>query len=85
MKFALHCIDDGSSVEFPTEEEVWRHVRANNLCSEEIFDDELPARRVLNSSYRIHTIATDGELIAMSRIRWTHVSLEDWDAAWPDT
>jgi hypothetical protein len=85
MKFTLHCIEDGSSVEFHTEEEVWQHVRAVGLCTEEIYDDELPPRRVLNPNFRIHTYDPDGELIAMSRTRYTDVSLEQWTGPWPAT
>jgi hypothetical protein len=78
MKFALHCIEDGSNVEFSTEVEVWAHVRTAGLCAEEIYDDELPPRRILNPNYRIHTYDPDGELIAMARMRWTHISVDEW-------
>ena len=85
MKFALHCAGEGVVVESSSMDELWVYVRENGLCSEEIFDEELPARRVLNASYRIHTIASVGELIAMSRMRWTHVPVEEWSGSWPDT
>jgi hypothetical protein len=85
VKFALHCIVDGSTVEFHTEAEVWQHVRASGLCTEEIHDEGLAPRRVLNPSYRIHTIDPNGELIAMSRMRWTHVSVDEWTGPWPAT
>ena len=78
MKFALHCVEDGSNVEFSTEVEVWAHVRTAGLCAEEIYDDELPPRRILNPNYRIHTFDPDGELIAMARMRWTNVNVDEW-------
>jgi NADH:ubiquinone oxidoreductase subunit len=71
MKNALYCIEDGSTVKFPTEYEAWLHVRANGLCSEEIDNEDLPRRRILNPKYEIHTYDPDGTLIAMSRARWS--------------
>lgn len=83
MKFALYCRGEGVVVEYPSIDEVWTYVRANGLCSEEINDEELPPRRILNPSYEIHTYATDGELIAMSRTRLTHAPQSEWEGPWP--
>jgi hypothetical protein len=77
MKFALYC-EEEVVVEFPTEVEVWQCARANGLCSEEISIEELPPRRSLNPRYVIHTFASDGELIAMSRTRLSYVSESEW-------
>jgi hypothetical protein len=84
MKFALHCIGEGLVAHFTSMDDVWVYARENGLCSEEIFDDELPPRRILNPSYEIRTFATDGELIAMSRVRLSDASQEDWQGSWPD-
>ena len=85
MRFALHCVGEGPIAQFTKMDDVWVYVRENGLCSEEIFDDELPPRRLLNPSYEIHTFATDGELIAMSRTRLTEISQDEWEGSWPDT
>lgn len=78
MRFALHCHGEGMVFECPTMDEVWVYVRENGLCSEEIYDDELPPRRILNPKYEIHTFATDGELVAMSRTRLSFGPREEW-------
>jgi hypothetical protein len=65
-------------VEYPTMDEVWVYVRTNGLCSEEITNEELPPRRILNPKYEIHTFASDGELIAMSRVRLTNAPVSEW-------
>jgi hypothetical protein len=78
MKFGLHCHGEGTVVERPTMDEIWVYVRQNALCSEEIFDEELPPRRILNPKYEIHTYATDGELIAISRTRLSYAPPEEW-------
>jgi hypothetical protein len=78
MRFGLHCHGEGTVVERPTMDEIWVYVRQNALCSEEIFDEELPPRRILNPKYEIHTYATDGELIAMSRTRLSYAPPEEW-------
>lgn len=85
MKFALHCVGEGAVADFPTMDEVWVYARENGLCSEEIYDEELPPRRILNPKYEIHTFATDGELIAMSHIRLTDAPSSEWEGSWPDT
>jgi hypothetical protein len=85
MKFALHCVGEGPVAHFTSIDYVWAYVRENGLCSEEIFDDELPPRRILNPNYEIHTFATDGELVAMSRTRLSNVSQDEWEGSWPDT
>jgi hypothetical protein len=92
MKFTLHCVGEGTVVEYGSMEEVWVYVRENGLCSEEIVDDELPPRRILNPKYEIHTIATDGELIAMSRTRLSDAAQDPenelgslWGTGWQDT
>lgn len=85
MKFALHCIGEGTVVEYPTIDQVWIYVRENGLCSEDIYDDELPPRRILNPNYEIHTFATDGELVAMSRIRLAYAPVNEWEGEWPVT
>ena len=84
MKFALHYIGEGPVAHFIEMEDVWVYARENGLCSEEIFDEELPPRRILNPSYEIHTFATDGELVAMSRVRLIDAPQEDWQGSWPD-
>jgi hypothetical protein len=85
MKFALHCEGEGTVVEYPTMDEVWLYVRENGLCSEEIYDEELSPRRILNPKYEIHTFATGGELIAMSCVRLTHPPQSEWGGPWPAT
>jgi hypothetical protein len=85
MKFALHSAEEGFVAQYSTMDEIWVYVRERGLCCEEIFDDELPPRRILNPNYQIHTFATDGELIAMSRVRLTNPPQNEWDGAWPDT
>jgi hypothetical protein len=78
MIFALHCHAEGKLVECPTMDEVWVYVRDNGLCSEEIYEEELLPRRILNPKHEIHTYATDGELIAMSRTRLSYAPQEEW-------
>jgi hypothetical protein len=85
MKFVLHCIGEGMVIECITMDEVWSYARDNGLCAEEIYDDELPPRRILNPRYEIHTFASDGELVAMSRIRLADPPLKEWESEWPDT
>jgi hypothetical protein len=78
MKFALHYIGEGPVAHFTAMDDVWAYARENGLCSEEIYDDELPPRRILNPSYEIHTFATDGELITMSRTRLSFKPEQEW-------
>jgi hypothetical protein len=78
MKFALYRRGDEKIVECQTMDEVWVFARENGFCTEEIFDDELPPRRILHPQYEIHTFATDGELVAMSRTRLTFTPEEEW-------
>jgi hypothetical protein len=78
MKFALYCRGKGMVVEYPTMDEVWQYARANGLCSDEITNEDLPPRRILDPKYEIHTFASNGELIAMTRVRLTYASENDW-------
>ena len=66
-------------------DEVWSYAQDKGLCAEEIYDDELPPRRILNPRYEIHTFASDGELVAMSRVRLADPPLKEWESEWPDT
>lgn len=68
MKYALHFRSEGNIVECATMDEVWIYVRSNGLCSEVISNEHIPPHRIPNPSYEIHTLATDGELFAMTRI-----------------
>jgi hypothetical protein len=78
MKFALYRRGEEKIVECPTMDEVWAFVRENGFCSEEVVNDALPPRRILNPQYEIHTFATNGELIAMSRTRLSFAPEEEW-------
>jgi hypothetical protein len=86
MKFQLYCVGEGVVAERPTMDELWIYVRENGLCADALDDDELPPRRVLNINYEIHTITSQGDLIAMSRMRLTEESTApEWEGPWPDT
>jgi hypothetical protein len=78
MKFALFRIKGGSIAEFPTMNEVWTYVQANGLCSEEITHEDMQPRRILNPGYAIHTFDPDGELVAMSRTRYSYGNTSEW-------
>jgi hypothetical protein len=55
MRYALHSLRDSTELRFRTLKELWTHVRANGLCTEETdVDDIHSARRVLNPLYAIH-------------------------------
>jgi hypothetical protein len=78
MKFALFRIEGDSIAEFPTMDEVWTYVQANGLCAEEITHEDMPPRRILNPGYAIHTFDPDGELVAMSRMRYSYGNTSEW-------
>ncbi|MEH2512636.1 hypothetical protein V1291_003990 [Nitrobacteraceae bacterium AZCC 1564] len=79
MKYSLFCIDDQTEIPFSCEEDIWKYVRANKLCIEVIDDEDIPRRRVLDPRYEIHHYSTEGELIALSRLRW------ETSANWADS
>jgi hypothetical protein len=54
---------------FPTEKEMWTHVRANGLCSEVIDREDLEPRRVLYPDYEIHLCDAEGRRIGEAVIR----------------
>jgi hypothetical protein len=61
MRYALHDRAGSAEVRFRTLKELWTHVRANDLCSEETdVDDMALARRLLSPRFEIHDIDIDG-------------------------
>jgi hypothetical protein len=70
MKHSLFCIDDQSEISFSSEDDIWKYARENKLCNEVVDNDDFPGRRVLDPRYEIHHYSTEGELIALSRLRW---------------
>lgn len=61
MRYALHNKRDASELRFKTVKELWAHVRANDLCSEETdVDDVDHARRLLDPRFEIHDFDIDG-------------------------
>src|ERR1700754_2768467 len=70
MKYSLFCVDDQTETPFPTEDAIWTYARANGLCKEVIDNEDLPPRRVLDPRYEIHHYSVEGELVALSRLRW---------------
>ena len=61
MKYALHDRENSSELRFRTLDELWAHVRANDLCSELTdVDDVDHARRLLDSKFEIHDFDIDG-------------------------
>jgi hypothetical protein len=78
MKFALFRVGGDSIVEYRTMDEVWTYVEVNGLCSEEITHEDVSPRRILNPGYAIHTLDPDGELVAMSRTRYSYGNTSEW-------
>jgi hypothetical protein len=61
MRYALRSKNDSTEFRFKTLKELWAHVRANGLYSEEIDIDDLGhARRLLSDKYEIHDFDLDG-------------------------
>ena len=55
MRYALHNLEDSTELRFRTLKELWAHVRANDLCSEEADVDDIgSARRLLSPKFEIH-------------------------------
>jgi hypothetical protein len=70
MRYALFCKGDGSAIKFKSEAEVRLYVRGQGVYSEEITNEELPPRRILDARYEIHHCSAEGELVALQRYRW---------------
>jgi hypothetical protein len=58
MRYALHDRENSSELRFRTLDELWAHVRANDLCSEATDVDH--ARHLLDSKFEIHDFDIDG-------------------------
>jgi hypothetical protein len=70
MRYALHDREDASKLRFRTLKQLWAHVRANDLCSEETdVDDVDHARRLLDPRYEIHDFDIDGVVRVEGRAR----------------
>jgi hypothetical protein len=54
MRYALHNVEDSTEVKFPTLDALWRHVRANGLCSQESGAEDASTRPILNPKFEIH-------------------------------
>jgi hypothetical protein len=55
MRYALHYREDSTEFKFKTLKDLWAHVRANDLCSEQTdIGDVASARRLLRPKYEIH-------------------------------
>jgi hypothetical protein len=70
MRYALHDREDASELRFRKLKQLWAHVRANDLCSEETdVDDVDHARRLLDPRYEIHDFDIDGVVRVEGRAR----------------
>jgi hypothetical protein len=69
MRYALHNREEASELRFQTLKELWAHVRANNLCSEETDVDDLEhARSLLDPRFEIHDFDIDGVVRIEGRV-----------------
>jgi hypothetical protein len=69
MRYALHYRDDFTELKFKTLKELWAHVRANDLCSEQTdIGDVASARRLLRPKYEIHDFDACGVVRVEGRV-----------------